>query len=29
VDDDENVVRMYKDENIPACLPGNVPEVMI
>ena len=29
VDDDENIVRMYKAENIPAYLPGNVPEVMI
>ena len=29
VDDDESAVRMYKEENIPAYLPGNVPEVMI
>lgn len=29
VDDDENVVRMYEEENIPACLPANVPEVML
>ena len=29
VDDDENVVGMYAEENIPACLPANVPEVML
>lgn len=29
VDDDETVVRMYKRENIPACLPPQVPEVML
>lgn len=28
VDDDENVLRMYAQENIPCCLPQNVPEVM-
>ena len=29
VDDDEQVARMYKEENIPACLPQNVDEVLL
>ena len=29
VDDDENVLRMYTEENIPCCFPDNVPEVIL